>query len=697
MGKILTDDEVAQLEGSRKKFISDEEMAAIEGGQPGMLESAARGGAQGISLGFADELVGAGGAALDSVKKLSTEDIVKDYISNRDKYRENDAAAKKANPWTYGLSEVGGGVATGLVPGLNIASGATKAARVAKAAGLGSVVGLGTSDADLTEGDVGGAAWDAAKGGTIGAVAQRYIGERFVPKGTAAPQVADDITTTTAKVTQGQPEVNIEDGRKWATQIFGGETAENADEIAKAVTNISGESNVPGYLLTNDRPKKILADSLLNEPSIGGALTRKEMKPVYDGLENFGKEVAEQASTLTPNEAGTVVQKGVSERFKELIRPAEEIYDEVEEKFANVPLEKLAFKRGLNQLRKKFSTDFTGSSKSLIDNIENTVLGSVDDAGNQVGGLNSVAELRKFRTNLGKYLNKANASDAEKEIVGELYGIATRERDRSILKNAVKTGPKLTRPDRADALLGKVKEADRIYREGVTGVSDALGIQGTAKQSTRGKINEYLSDTAPEQITKDLFNKGDVNRLRKIKELFPEQFEVLRQRQVSDLVAQSTEKSTGRVVPARLIGNIQKLPPEVQEFMLGDLAKKAKDAQTVMGALPRDYNPSHTSHAMNWNNLFTPDWYLKNAYSIPKRMQLTAGTPTAEVLGAASKSAPQSGINLEVVTQKLSSNPASKKFVGALQNAAKNGQESLAATHFILSQTEPEYQKAVQE
>lgn len=121
------------------------------------VESFARGAAQGISLGFADELAGVVESAMSA----------KSYRQARDESRANYARAQEDNPITYGAGELGGGVATALLP-VGVASMAARG--LAGAAALGGAAGAGMSEADLTEGDVGGLARDTALGAGAGAL-----------------------------------------------------------------------------------------------------------------------------------------------------------------------------------------------------------------------------------------------------------------------------------------------------------------------------------------------------------------------------------------------------------------------------------------------------------------------------------------------------------------------------------------------
>lgn len=134
------------------------------------IESFTRGGLQGATLGFADELAGAGEAGLDVLKgqaKPSFEDLVRAYKQHRDESRANFKAAEEANPKTY----LGGQIVGGLAP---VAASGGLGAGVQGAARLGGLAGLGTSSTDLTSDDtvankLKGAGTDVAIGGTLGA------------------------------------------------------------------------------------------------------------------------------------------------------------------------------------------------------------------------------------------------------------------------------------------------------------------------------------------------------------------------------------------------------------------------------------------------------------------------------------------------------------------------------------------------
>lgn len=136
------------------------------------LESGGRGLLQGLTFGFADELSGVG-EALWNMSKGDPATFKELYKKYRDESRTNFSDSQKANPLSYGAGELGGGIATMLVPGLGAAKGVQALSKLAvRGAAEGAAYGLGASEAE----DVGGMVADTALGGTIGAAMPYAIG-----------------------------------------------------------------------------------------------------------------------------------------------------------------------------------------------------------------------------------------------------------------------------------------------------------------------------------------------------------------------------------------------------------------------------------------------------------------------------------------------------------------------------------------
>lgn len=137
---------------------------------PSKLEAGLRGIASGATLGFEDEIVGALKAA--GAKITGDEPFTDLYRKYRDMERRNNLLSKEAHPWIYGAGEVAGGIGSLAIPGVGAIGAAGKGVASAALGGakIGAITGLGTSEADITRGNVAGAIEDVGKGTAIGGV-----------------------------------------------------------------------------------------------------------------------------------------------------------------------------------------------------------------------------------------------------------------------------------------------------------------------------------------------------------------------------------------------------------------------------------------------------------------------------------------------------------------------------------------------
>lgn len=239
-------------------------------------ESAFQGGLQGASFGFADELEGAGRAALQAYQnpqKRGLNELVGSYKSFRDQARARYEQARQDNPLSYTGGEVAGSIGTAFIPGiglLNVGKGATTAAKLATAANTGALIGAGTSTADLTEGDAKGLAKDVATGAATGAAIQGVLsGAGSVAQG-IANRFKDIPEQRAVKAVTGQ---NISGLRQ-----ISGTTLKSAGDIDAA----------------NKRIIKVGRD-ILDEPGVLGPLSKVEdiAPKLSEAREKYGKLIGE--------------------------------------------------------------------------------------------------------------------------------------------------------------------------------------------------------------------------------------------------------------------------------------------------------------------------------------------------------------------------------------------------------------------
>lgn len=249
---------------------------------PTEVESALRGASQGASLGFADEAMGALGA-LGSKYVNPQASILDEYRRIRDEQRKKDETAKEANPTSYALGNAGGAIGSAFMPGLNALTGAKGIQTLGQAAKagakLGAIAGLGQSQADLTEGDLSGAASDTAAGAGIGAVTGGLThGALETLKGfhpvNAAKGLARVAFNTPEEVTQAY--IDNPEAVKNALPRF---------ELAKKFEDAVGD------LKNQVTQGSQGARKYLNDVPVRGSEIREALNPITQGLEQRSEGV----------------------------------------------------------------------------------------------------------------------------------------------------------------------------------------------------------------------------------------------------------------------------------------------------------------------------------------------------------------------------------------------------------------------
>lgn len=178
---------------------------------PGIIESLVRGAEQGLTFGFGDEI----NAALEATLKGGQSDWLDRYRTSRDQSRALFEAGEDAHPLVSFIGNIGGGlIPAALTAGASTAGTAGAIAKNAVSTGIktgaayGALSGLGSSEADLTKGEIKDAAKDVgagtvvggALGGAIGAAANKYgpaLEEYLAKVGGSAKAGAENVVDIT--------------------------------------------------------------------------------------------------------------------------------------------------------------------------------------------------------------------------------------------------------------------------------------------------------------------------------------------------------------------------------------------------------------------------------------------------------------------------------------------------------------------
>lgn len=257
MDKFISDEEMIQLEASQpsqstKKIISDEEMAELEASQPTEFDSAARGVIQGATMGFADEIAGGVEALWEKAKGDPTA-FGELYKAKRDESRSNFKRAEDTNPKSYMAGQAGGAISTALIPGMGQAN-------VAKLAAQGAAMGLGSSEADLTEGEFANAAKDTLVGAGTGAVvggAGKLLSKAGSAVGNFGKEVIEDVATApiTREAVNSAPQGAMGMAAKSLKTV--GKIGDKFDDMTSSFTKgVAGTGNEVADKVVNQVAKK---------------------------------------------------------------------------------------------------------------------------------------------------------------------------------------------------------------------------------------------------------------------------------------------------------------------------------------------------------------------------------------------------------------------------------------------------------
>jgi hypothetical protein len=246
-----------------------------------------RGVQKGASLGFADEDAGARAAAQEMVRGGGLTKALAKYREARDAERGADQRAHDVSPTANTLGEIGGALLTPVPFGK--ARAATLAGKLGLGALRGSVLGagygLGDSGADLTKGDVGGAATDTGIGGLAG-LGGGVIGEGL---GMLGGKVLKKVASRAQKGTQDA-----------IAEEVAAQTAKKEKAVRAATGGLGGES--AAGIKTIERLEQAAADQSL-PPEIRKAAADHLASPEMQALKaralgNYVEKAPEQMGRI---------------------------------------------------------------------------------------------------------------------------------------------------------------------------------------------------------------------------------------------------------------------------------------------------------------------------------------------------------------------------------------------------------------
>jgi len=436
MAEDLDKDFDAELDLSAE-FDSEADLSAAFDAEdvedPGMLESGARGTAQGLSLGFSDEITG----ALEST--AGSLGIVEDktYEQARDEARAANAAAQKANPWSYGGGELAGGIGSMLIPGLGaakLAKGASTGAKLlsgAKAgAKLGGLYGAGSSEGETAVDVMKDTAAGAGSGALLSSALPGLLSGKVMGKG----KNMLDATKKTAMAAGAGAGIGV-----GADLAAGGETdlLESAAMGALGGTALRGAARTGAkvYDLFGNKADNIRAYNMgtkgedIADPVLHAKKSAEftgTIDEITDSIATSNKKLTETLNRnkdILMDERALASQQG-QDKFKILIGQADEVvetvkddvgrvYDLVEREAADVVFSPAKHLEDFIQSLKSdvaFTRLEDSAKAKIIDNLRN----------NAYTGNSTLAEVNQLRKHISAY---SSMFRAEPQMASKFNGL----------------------------------------------------------------------------------------------------------------------------------------------------------------------------------------------------------------------------------------------------------------------------------
>lgn len=250
------------------------------------LESAIRGGAQGLAFGFPDE-------ATAALERLVTG---KPYEQALQESRMAYKQAQEANPITYTGSEIAGGVLPALIPGVGQAATGAKLGRLAVAgAGTGALSGLGYSEGQ----DIGQVAKDVAIGTALGG-GLPVLGRGIARGVQSLKPVADEAIKTSLTGFTGKTRAFLDQLDKNPEQVKRIEEKFAGDLQAEVLPEIS--LKIDRFVERNPFAQRAKANSKLSVEKIPENV-RVNKKPAIDEIDKVLNVLKKDTVTSTSREA----------------------------------------------------------------------------------------------------------------------------------------------------------------------------------------------------------------------------------------------------------------------------------------------------------------------------------------------------------------------------------------------------------
>ena len=365
----------------------------------------------------------------------------------------------------------------------------------------------------------------------------------------------------------------------------------SAQKITEAAKRLGFEPTKG--MITNNPTIKGLESSLEQSPSVAGALVRHQTDKVRSGITKAVGELTKDTTSYSKFELGEQIKSGIMEKIAQRHAPIAEQFNKLREStaFIDVP----------EKSKLTLAQNFMKHPDVAL--APNSSWGSkAQQFGDYLLNAKSADDIKRLRTIVGKEI-KASANPNEQRVLSSIYGSLTRLEENTIKRAAISTAR--TSKEGAQVgrqMIGELRQAKQGYKGLMTDIADVSKAGSFKKSHSIEDFLDLVDNVPSEQIGERLFKTNDLKSLSIIEKQFPNEFSLMRQQKVTDLVNKSLIK--GQLDAGKLTKAVKDMGPEVIKKIFGGKADAVlKDVQTVLDARPNMMGPSGTPQGQMFMNM----------------------------------------------------------------------------------------------
>lgn len=377
---------------------------------------------------------------------------------------------------------------------------------------------------------------------------------------------------------------------------------ENAGLIADATKRL-GAKPTTGQLSASPTLRG-LESSLEQSPSLSGALTRRETGPVREAITDSMENVFSGATPLQPSETGSLVKEGIKSRLASRAAPLSESFDNIRASTEFIDVRPKSAEGVARNLEREF-----GRFPDLPDSkLASQISGSIR-------AIKTADDIKELKTRVGRMMNSALDGSPEMSVLNSTYKKLSNMEERSIIRSALESASnKKQGKEIAKGLMNELKGA----RAGWKKIFEDVGDIGKGSGVAKGDVNNVdyffskLDQIPDEKVADTLFKLGNRKYLQKFKEVFPQEFDMLKDARLRSIRDKATTKNG--LSPRMFLNEIKGLEPKTKDLLFGEKAAQVvDDIETVVNSLPDKIGPSGSPQGIEFLdfNLLNPANYLR--------------------------------------------------------------------------------------